>query len=100
MNDLDLYSAGLAEYHLPGAQVGPTFACIIAEQFARLRDSDRFWYENGPPANPYPFTRNQLSQIQNITLARVLCDNIADLTNLQPHVFKVQSEMLVHTVYI
>ncbi|MBX9699517.1 MAG: peroxidase family protein, partial [Acetobacteraceae bacterium] len=44
---VDLWTGGLAER--PGSPVaflGETFAAIIADQFTRLRDGDRLWWEN------------------------------------------------------
>lgn len=44
INDIDLYSGGLAEKPVRGGAVGPTFSCIIAQQFLNLRKGDRRVY--------------------------------------------------------
>lgn len=69
----DLFVAGIAERPLPGSLLGPTFTCLIKEQFARLRDGDRFFYRRGKV-----FTRSQLREINKSSLSRVLCDNLRD----------------------
>ena len=48
INDVDLYSGGLSEQQ-SGSVVGPTFACLLGQQFAKLRNCDRFWWENTDP---------------------------------------------------
>ncbi len=48
VNDIDLWVGGLAEDHLAGASLGPTYEAILADQFERLRDGDRFFYLNDP----------------------------------------------------
>ncbi len=71
--DVDLYVAGNMESPLEGTLMGPTFHCLVREQFERLRDADRFFY-----TNPDQFTEDQLATISKQTLARVLCDNADD----------------------
>ncbi|XP_046739892.1 uncharacterized protein LOC124407631 [Diprion similis] len=85
IEDIDLFPAGLAEKPVPGGLVGPTFACIIAQQFSNLRRGDRFWYEN--PNRESSFTAAQLQQIKRITLAQILCKSTESIETIQPFVF-------------
>jgi hypothetical protein len=46
VDDIDLLVGGLAEPHVNGGSVGPLFAALIADVFVRIRDADRFWFED------------------------------------------------------
>lgn len=46
-DDVDLTVGGSLEAHVPGTLAGPTFLCILTEQFYRTRAGDRYFYENG-----------------------------------------------------
>lgn len=48
-DDVDLTVGGSLEKLVPGTLAGPTFLCILTEQFYRTRVGDRFWFENGNP---------------------------------------------------
>ena len=56
------------------------------EQFKNLKISDRFYYENGPSTSVTAFTLDQLSQIKNVTLAGLICNNY-DLLEIQKRAF-------------
>nr|XP_046919781.1 LOW QUALITY PROTEIN: peroxidasin-like [Dermatophagoides farinae] len=70
-NNVDLYVAGIMENSDHDAMVGPTFRCLIVDQFRRLRDGDRFFY-----LNRGVFTDEQLKQLENTTtLSALICQN-------------------------
>ncbi|CAH0751106.1 unnamed protein product [Diatraea saccharalis] len=85
VDDIDLFTGGMAERPVVGGLVGPTFACIIAQQFTNLRKGDRFWYENG--GFDSSFTPAQLQQIRRISFAQVLCRTLDTIDSIQPFVF-------------
>lgn len=45
VEDIDIWVGGLAEDPIHGGLVGETFFAILKDQFERLRDGDRFWYQ-------------------------------------------------------
>ncbi len=48
IDDVDAWVGLLAEEHMPSALFGETIMWIIKDQFTRLRDGDRFYYEIDP----------------------------------------------------
>ncbi|CAG9812565.1 unnamed protein product [Phaedon cochleariae] len=91
VDDVDLFSGGLAEKPVRGGVVGPTFACIIAQQFLNLRKGDRFWYENGK--FPSSFTPAQLQQIRKVTFSSILCQTLDEIETIQKYVFLSADEV-------
>ncbi len=79
VDNIDLWVGLLAESHLRGASVGPTLKAIISDQFERIRDGDRLWYQN-------TFSGPLLQQIQNTSLADIIRRN-TDLTSVQDNPF-------------
>ena len=79
VDNIDLWIGGLAEDHLPNSSLGATFTAILVDQFSRLRDGDRFWYQ-------VALTDNELRDIQNTSLADIIRRNTS-LTKLQADVF-------------
>jgi peroxidase len=85
VDNVELFVGGLAEDHAAGSSVGPTFGAIIADQFERVRDGDRLWYQN-------IFSGSDLRAIQNTTLADLIRANTST-TNVQGNVFFFQTSI-------
>jgi len=87
VDDIDLWVGGLAEDPEPGAMVGLTLRAVLADQFTRVRDGDRFWYENDPF-----FKENKylLNYVKKITLSEVIRGNTEVGDELQKEAFFVK----------
>jgi hypothetical protein len=85
VDEIDLWVGGLAEDHFRGSSVGETFQTIIVDQFERMRDGDRFWYQN-------QFSGRLLAQLQKTSLSDVI-DRNTDLTSIQKNAFFFRSEV-------
>ena len=82
---------GISERSVEGGLVGPTFGCIIANQFENLRKCDRFWYETRQ--KKLGFTTKQLNQIKKVTLSSLLCNNLDNQeTKFQLKIFDLPNE--------
>ena len=92
VDDVDLWTGGLMETPLQGGLVGPTFACIIGNQFRSLRRCDRFWYENNNQAGR--FSEAQLAEIRKVTLARLICENSDTISEVTRSVFDLPHNFL------
>ena len=89
VDDVDLYVGGLAEEHVEGGLVGPTFAHMMATQFRDIKFGDRFYFENG--ACETIFTPAQVDELRKFSLASLYC-TCTDSETVQQHPFYATSE--------
>ena len=85
VDNIDVWVGGLAEDHVAGSSVGPLFQAIITDQFQRLRDGDRLWYQN-------TFSGRALEEIEQTTLSDIIQRNTT-VSNLQSNVFFMTAEV-------
>ncbi|KAM9218368.1 myeloperoxidase-like [Leptosomus discolor] len=80
--NIDLWIGALAEPFVNGGRVGPLMACLIGTQFRKIRDGDRFWWENSEV-----FTPQQRWALAKISLSRIICDN-THISKVSRHIFQ------------
>ncbi|ESO90361.1 hypothetical protein LOTGIDRAFT_123446, partial [Lottia gigantea] len=84
VDDVDLFTGGIAEVNVDDGTLGATFSCIIGKQFENLKFGDSFWYETKDSRRG--FKPEQVAEIKKIFLSRVLCDTVHDFNRIQPFV--------------
>ncbi len=81
VDDIDVWVGMLAEDHVAGSSVGELIRFVLIDQFTRLRNGDRFWFES-------TFDGVQLDHLNSTTLAAVIQRN-TDLSTIQDNAFIV-----------
>ncbi|XP_059115532.1 dual oxidase 1 [Peromyscus eremicus] len=82
LSRLELLPGGLLESH---GDPGPLFSTIVLDQFVRLRDGDRYWFENNRNGL---FSKEEIAEIRNTSLRDILVAvTQVDPRALQPSVF-------------
>ena len=82
VNNIDVFAAAIAEDHITGGSVGELLHTVLVDQFLRLRDGDRFYFEN-------VFRGKELAEIQNTRLSDIIRRN-TNLQDVQDEVFRTE----------
>ncbi|MEM6596830.1 MAG: peroxidase family protein [Cyanobacteria bacterium P01_C01_bin.69] len=89
VDQIDLWLGGIAEQpdteH--GGLLGPTLSYFIAEQFARSRDGDKFFY-----LNDLDHLNVLAPDIESTTLAEIIRNNVSEPSLVADDAFKVSFE--------
>jgi len=83
VNNIDLWVGALAEDHVPGSSLGQLLQVAMIDQFVRLRDGDRFYFENDTG-----LTADDKQMIRNTDLSDIIRNN-SDADGVQQNVFYV-----------
>ena len=63
VDEIDAYIGGLAEDHVHESNLGELFYTSLKDQYTRIRDGDRFYFEN---RDNQLFTDEEISQIRSV----------------------------------
>ncbi|XP_055849338.1 peroxidase [Episyrphus balteatus] len=81
VSNVDLIVGGISEIPANGSTVGPTFTCILGEQFSKIRQ----WHHN-LVADPVSFE----SKLKKVTAAKLMCAN-SGLKEVPKNIFYIAS---------
>lgn len=85
VNNIDLWVGAMAEDHVPGSSTGPLVRRILADQFERVRDGDRFWYQRS-------FSGPELARLEQTRLSDIIERN-TNVRGLQDNVFFFKAQV-------
>ncbi|XP_069057910.1 eosinophil peroxidase-like [Pleurodeles waltl] len=80
--NIDIWLGGVAEPFVKNGRVGPLLSCILGRQFKKIRNGDRFWWQN-----PGVFTYWQRTALGHVSLPQIICANTG-ITHVPRNVFR------------
>ena len=83
INNVDVWLGGISERHIPGGSVGELVQTVLVDQFERLRDGDRFYFENTMDAE-------LVAEIHGTRLADIILRNTS-ISTLHSELFRGES---------
>nr|XP_022914641.1 dual oxidase-like [Onthophagus taurus] len=88
VNNIDVWIGGILE---TDTGPGELFEAIILDQFERIRDGDRFWYEN---EQNKLFTKEEIARIKELKLYDIIMSvTKLDPKDIQQNVFRAPYEL-------
>jgi len=87
VDQVEALMGGLAEDHINDGNYGELISKSFAETWLRIRDSDRFWYENREVSG---FSLDEISQIQTTTLLEIIKRNTPKSVSYPQNLWFVQ----------
>lgn len=85
VNDIDPWVGFLVEKKQTGSIFGETLVKIMIDQFAAMRDGDRFYYENDPDLSPEEKAMIKATRIYDVVMRN------SDISILQKNLFVMES---------
>ncbi|XP_024218488.1 uncharacterized protein [Halyomorpha halys] len=74
LDDIDLFVGIISEIPIEGSIFGEVGLCLMTDQFKRLKNGDRYWYETDQPLQR--FSEEQLAEIRKTTITELICNNL------------------------
>ena len=87
VEDIDLFTGTLAEKSVNKGTLGVTAACLVADQFKRLIEGDRYFFAHQGDVGAR-FNRAQISALKNVRMFDILCLN-TNISRIQKKSFKI-----------
>ena len=100
VDNIEQWVGVLAEDHLPGASIGELNEAILEDQFERLRDGDRFWFQNDSDLTQWTAPSSDssgtaLDWLNEVTLSDIIKLN-TNIENLGDNVFLAEGVLVCH----
>ena len=97
-DDVDLTVGGSLEAHVEGTLAGPTFLCILLEQFYRTRVADKYFFERAD--NPGHFSPGNIIITFIIIISIIYTEQVLQIHEKEDSTGRELGEFMVRIVVV